>query len=410
MSETEETQRGGRQAVEPGRRRAHRHRRRPFLVRYWWVLPVVAFAAVAPAVWNWIQKASPNGDDLPGYIADTAKIEEEYLSFTGKPVDAAATGQFDRATELMREGKYANAAIVLETVSKVIPVPAVFNDLGVLYRKLRDGPHAIRAFRDALARDHDYAPVRANLKSMDMAESADPGADELEPNNDNSQANAVWLDRPVQGTITPSIGDVDCFWFITPRPPRDRISVEVIGRSATLIPRLRIYDANGNLSAGLKEATGPGASVRYDFSPPPNTLYYVQIDGVSGSSGAYTLTVSSLHAYDVYEPNDTIFTATRIVLGQTVDANIMDADDTDFYSFLSPVPATVHVDVIGRSPTLLLGLGTFAPDQHNIGFAPDPKGPGDPIHHVMTVEANQLYYVQVFSRNDTTGPYSLVVQ
>jgi len=406
MSETKETGGFGGPAAEPHRKRVRRRRRRPLLIRYWGVLPLVAFVAVAPAIWHWMFSPHSVRDPLPGYIADTGKIAGEYLTFTGKPLDPAVSGQFDRATELMRQGNYGNAAIVLEAAAKDIPVPAVFNDLGVLYGKLKDGPRAIRAFRDALARDHDYEPVRAILKSMNIAQSIDPGASELEPNNDNSQANALWLERPVQGTIAPP-GEVDCFWFTTPRPPRDRISVAAIGRSATLTPRMRIYDEHGNPITGLKEAAGPGSAARFDFSPPPNTLYYVQVDGVSGSGGAYVLTVNALHAYDVYEPNDTIFTATRIALGQTVEANIMDGDDTDFYSFLSPVAATVSIDVVSHSDTLLLGLGTFAPDLQNTGFAPDPKAPGDPIHYEMSVEANQLYYVQVFSK--TTGPYALTV-
>jgi hypothetical protein len=57
---------------------------------------------------------------------------------------------------------------------------------------------------------------------------------------------------------------------------------------------------------------------------------------------------------------------------------------------------------------LLLGLGTYAPDLHSTGFAPDPKAPGEPIHYTMQVEANQLYYLQIFSK--TTGPYGLVVK
>src|ERR1017187_6835488 len=243
-----------------------------------------------------------------------------------------------------------------------------------------------------------------------MGVPVDPGASELEPNNNNTQANAVWLDRPLDATITPSIGDVDCYWFTTPRPPRDRISIAVISRSVTLTPRLRVYDESGKLVTGLKEGARPGDSVRYDFSPPPNRLYYVQVDGVSGSSGDYTLTVSALKAYDVYEPNDAILAAARIALGQTVDANIMDADDTDFFSFLSPVAASVNIDVASHNSTLVLGLSTFAPDLRSLGFAPGPEGPGGSIHHVMQLEANQVYFVQVFSRNDTAGPYSLVVR
>ena len=407
-----ETGRGGvlRPAGEDAPGRSRRHRRRPFLVRYWWLVPLVVVLVAAPWVWQWMFGPQSRREPLAGYIADTNQIEAEYRTFMGKPLDPAAAAQFDRATELMRQGNYGSAAITLENAAKQIPVPAVFNDLGVLYGKLRDGPHALRAFRDALARDHDYALVRANLKKMDRNESADPGTTELEPNNDNSQANAVWLERPVQAAISPSMGDIDSFWFITPRPPRDRISISVVNQSSTFIPRLRIYDQNENLVTGLKEASGAGGSVRFDFSPPPNTLYYVQVDGVSATSGAYAISVSALHAYDVYEPNDTILTATRIVPGQSIEANIMDADDTDFYSFASPTAGTVNIDLVPHSDTLLIGLGMFAPDLHNLGFAPDPKSPGDAIHQQMQVEANQRYYVQVFSKNDTTGPYSLVVR
>jgi hypothetical protein len=76
------------------------------------------------------------------------------------------------------------------------------------------------------------------------------------------------------------------------------------------------------------------------------------------------------------------------------------------------VAGSVSIEVVspGNVGNLVLGLGTFAPDLHNIGFAADPKSPGDPIHHVMQVEANQVYYLQVFSKNDTTGPYTLVVK
>jgi hypothetical protein len=88
----------------------------------------------------------------------------------------------------------------------------------------------------------------------------------------------------------------------------------------------------------------------------------------------------------------------------------MDADDTDFYSFVSPTAGNVTIDVVPHDAALLLVLGTFAPDLHSTGFAPDPKAPGDAIHYQMQVEANQLYYLQVSSKNDTAGPYLLVVK
>jgi hypothetical protein len=398
-----------RPAADPARQRVRRRRHRPVLVRYAWAIPLVLLAVLVPWLWNWLFSPRALRDPLPGYITDTSKVEQEYLAYAGKALDPAATHEFERATELMRVGNYGNAAVVLDAASKQIPVPAVFNDLGVLYRKLKDGTQALRAFRDALARDHDYAPVRANLKAMNMG-SLDPAGAEVEPNDEIQQANALWMDRPMQAVISPGVGDVDSYWFTTPRPPRDRIAIDVVGRAVTLVPRLRVLDERGNLLTGIKQASSPGAPLRYEFSPPANKLYYIQVDGASGSSGPYTVVVDALRAYDVYEPNDTIAVATRITLGQTIDANIMDADDTDFYSFVSPTAATLNIDISTLAPGLVLGLATFAPDFHNIDFAPDTKGPGAPLHHTLQVEANQMYYVQVFSKNGSSGPYQLVLK
>jgi hypothetical protein len=375
------------------------------------MIPVVALVVLAPWIWNGIAVPQFKRDPLPGYIGDSAKLEEEYLLLNGKPLgDATVAQQFQRATDLMLVGNYTNAAILLDTVSRQAAVPVVFNDLGVLYMKLKDGAHAVRAFRDALARDHEYAPVRANLKSMNLAEAAGPGSNEVEPNDTIAEANVVWLDRPLNAIISPSIGDVDYFWFTTPRPPRDRIAVQVANHSVTLVPRLRVFDAGGKALTGMKEAVAPGDSVRFDFSPPPNTVYYIQVDGASGSSGAYTLTVNPLHAFDVYEPNDDILNATRLTLGQTIEANIMDANDTDFYSFVSPAAAAVTIDIVSRTATLVPGLSTFAPDLRHIGFGPDVQAPGGSLHHVMNVEANRPYYLQVWAKGDTTGAYSLTIQ
>lgn len=395
---------GGRRRV-----RRRRHKRRPLLLRYWWIVPAIALIVLAPWIWNGIRLPQFKHDPLPGYIKEAAKLEEECRLYNGKPPDDATAQQFEQATNFMLLGNYSNSIVLLEAISRQAAVPVVFNNLGVLYMKLKDGPHALKAYRDALARNHDYPPVRANLKKLSGSDVADPGSEEAEPNNSNDQANALWLDRPLNATITPSIGDVDCYWFTTPQPPRDRVAIQVINHSVTLNPRLRVMESGSSALVGLKEATNPGDSVRFDFAPPPNTLFYVQVDGASGSSGDYTVSVSPLHAFDVYESNDDILNSTRLALGPTVEANIMDANDTDFYSFVSPVAGPVTIDVVSHDATLIAGLSMFAPDLHHLGFGPDVKA-GEPLHHVMNVEANQTYYVQVWSKGDTYGPYSLTIK
>jgi hypothetical protein len=251
--------------------------------------------------------------------------------------------------------------------------------------------------------------VHDNLKSLKLTAAMEPGSSELEPNNTSQEANAIWLDKPLDALIGPIRGDVDCYWFIAPRPPRDRVSIQVSNRSITLNPRLRVFDSSGKLLSGLQEANGPGASLRFDFSPQPNSFYSIQVDGNSGTVGAYTLSVSSLRAFDIYEPNDDILNATHIP-GQSVFANIMDADDTDFFSFTSPVAGNVNIDITAIDATLIPGLATFGPDLRTIGFGPELDKPGASLHHVMKVEANQSYYLQVFGKNQTVGGYSLSVK
>ena len=54
-----------------------------------------------------------------------------------------------------------------------------------------------------------------------------------------------------------------------------------------------------------------------------------------------------------------------ITVGSTIVANIMDANDTDFYSFVSPRTGTVSIVISNRSTTLIPALSTFFPDKRS---------------------------------------------
>jgi len=389
----------------------HRHRRRPFILRFWWAVPLLAVVVAAPLIWAWMNRPRPKLQPLPGYIANTEVLRQEYRRFMGKSLDDPdIEQQFEMAADNMLAGDYSSASLHLENTAKQAALPVVFNDLGVLYIKLNDGSRAINAFRDALARDLDYEPVRANLSRMKTFNAADPVTREVEPNGTNDRANVIALGRPVEADISPDVGDVDCFWFVSPPAPRDILVIEVLNRSKTLSPRLRVYDAGSRLLDFTKEAASPGASLRVEIAPLPNTTLYIHIDGMLATSGAYTLVVTPQKAFDAYEPNDDILNATKVPLGQTIDANIMDSNDTDYYSFVSPVAKTVAIDIRNRSKTLVPALATFTPDLRNSGFGPDVRTPGSNLHYALSLEANQTYYIQVWSQGGTSGAYSLTIQ
>lgn len=395
------------------RKKVRTHRRRPLIVRFWWMLPMVAVALGAG--W-WLLKQIPEKNHaraLVGYVTQVGLLDQEYARYHGVALkDGDARAQFQQAARLQASGEYNGALLLLETVVKKAEVPVVFNDMGVLYAALGDRARAINSFRDALARDFDYVPVRQNLDRWHgfTSNSADPVSSEIEPNGNNENANVIAMNKPVDGEISALDNDVDAYKVTSPPAPRDLIEIQLQNRSKTLAPRLTIYDEDGVILPWGKDVATPGASLTQELAPKPNTTIYLHIFGTGTSSGAYTLTVKALKAFDAYEPDDDIYSARKIATGQQIEANIMDADDTDFYSFVGPRTGSVTIDIANRSSTLIPAISLYSQDKRLTGFGPDVTNAGGPLEHVMQVQQGNTYYVQVWSQGRTAGNYSLKIE
>ncbi len=391
---------------------------RSLVRKYWWLVPVLAcvgmigWLATGPR-WSRSRIGPPTGRMMPGYIAGAQNMTQEYQRFYGRPLgNSEVERAFEQADQRVRARDYSTAAGLLEQVSKVAAVPVVFNDLGVLYAELNDKSRAINAFREALARDIDYKPVRVNLDRLKdvMALGADPVSREVESNDNMTSANIIAPGKAVEAEIDAAVNDVDFFRVTTPPPPRDLIAIEITNHSSTLAPVLKLFDDERRITNWGKIVREPGANLRQIVALPPNTTCYLQVSGYGSSAGAYTLLFQPLRAFDNYEPNDDIYHAARIALGTTIMAGIMDADDTDYYSFVSPRSGTVSVLITNRSTTLIPALSTFDPDMRSSGFGPDVRTPGRHLRHTMEVHANQTYFIQVWSQANTAGDYSLIVE
>jgi len=386
----------------------------PAIVSFWWVW-LIAAATLAGGAWSLLRlrAAAPRVQTLPGYVTSVATVAQEYARFHGKLFQLPEVEQqFQQATARVATGDYASAVALLEMASKQAAVPVIFNNLGVLYAQLNDRSRAINAFRDALARDIAYQPVRFNLERLKgfTAQSADPVSSEIEPNNNSLLANVIAPNKPVEAGISAGTNDVDFFRLTTPPAPRDILAIEIENQSDTLAPILKIYDSDMRLLNWGKGTRQPGESLTQYLAPPPNTTYYLQISGFGSSNGAYILTVRPLKAFDGYEPNDDIFNARRLPVGQSIEANIMDAQDTDYYSFVAPRDGTVTIIVRSRSATLIPALSTFTPEMHSSGFGPDIRTPGAVLRHLMEVEEGRIYYVQVWSQANSSGDYTLTIE
>jgi hypothetical protein len=360
---------------------------------------------------GYLSQLRPHGE-VAGYISSSEVLTQEYLKFEGKPLrDLPAEQAFERAAVLAGKGDFKGAALLLETISKPCAEPVVFHDLGVLYAQMNDHDRALKAFREALARDPNYAPLKLILHSLRgfTPHEADPVAAEVEPNGAYLTANLISLGVDVAGEIsTPD--DVDWFRFSAPPVPRDILRVEIGRRSATLAPRIAIYDDIGRPAGQSAESSEPGASLNLLISPKPNTTVYVEVRGTRGSIGAYGLKVTATRSFDRFEPNDDIASARPIEVGQTIDANIMTAEDTDFYSFVADRTGQLEVTVQGQSRTLIPALTTFGPDQEAIQYAVDSLEPGAKVVRPIMVMEHEVYYLQVWGQAKSSGPYTLVVK
>ncbi len=214
----------------------------------------------------------------------------------------------------------------------------------------------------------------------------------------------------MQGEIAAAVNDVDYFRVTTPPAPRDLVEIEIENRSTTLAPVLKLFDADQRATGMGMTERKPGASIRLTIAPTPNTTLYLEVSGYGSSAGAYTLRVTPKKAFDAYEPNDDIFNAKAITLGTPVTANIMDENDTDYFSMLSARTGTVKITITNHSATLIPALSTFFPDKRSSGFGPDIKIPGGNLSHTMEVLENQTYFLQVWSRFNSAGAYSLLVE
>jgi hypothetical protein len=381
--------------------------------RMLWLIPLLIVAALAVAALVWSNRPrTPKTAKLDGYIDAAQTLETEYRHYHGQALrDESIVQQFSEAGRMVAQGNLPGAAADLEKLSEKAAVPVVFNNLGVLYTKLGDRARAINAFRDALSRDSGYVPVKENLRTLgsDLAHASDPVTEEVERNDNHLLANVIRLDAAVEAEIG-GLNDADYFRFSSPPAPRDILEFRVEPETSALALGLGLYDSDQRFTAWGRESGEPGRVVIQQFSPAPNTTYYLHLWGHKTTLGKYSVLVKPLKAFDTFEPNDDIYSTSKIAPGAVVEASIMDDRDTDFFEFVAPRTGAVLIEATPRGDTLIPALSLFTPDRRTAGFGPDVRGPGQPLKHTMPVEEGRTYFFQVWSQANTSGAYRLSVR
>jgi hypothetical protein len=378
----------------------------------WWILAGIGLGICLAAAY-YMRPRPLVIQPLPGYLTDYHLLIDEYRRYYNAPLRNDSTQRdFASATTFMGEHEYQRAVSHLERVAQVAAVPVVWNNLGVLYFQLGDRTHASDAFSKALARDKNYVATKENLVRLKMAlANRDlPVNHEVERNDTPVLANPVRLEETVEGDIAARERDTDSFAFDAPEGVRDILEVEVTPHDKLLLPGLRVNSGEGRRMGVDATARTPGETLTERFSPSPGATVVLQIWGSQGTGGAYAFRVRPIHAFDAYEPNDDFPQATRMQLGQAIQANLMDAGDVDYYVFTTGNQSTATIDLQNHTPEFIPQISKFGPHREKFSANPQADRAGLAIRHQMQVDPKTTYYLRVSSRLDTSGKYTLRVE
>jgi hypothetical protein len=169
----------------------------------------------------------------------------------------------------------------------------------------------------------------------------------------------------------------------------------------------RLYYEDKSVARDWISANAEGANLDFSFSAEPGKKYYVVVGSMYGTSGKYTLSVTPQKAYDQYEPNDDAFTATAIKFGQSVEANIMDGNDADFYRLSGVGGNTVTVRVENQSNTLRPTIRILNADKSVARDWATTNAEGAELAFSFSVTPGQDYFVEVGSQYGSVGKYKL---
>ncbi len=231
---------------------------------------------------------------------------------------------------------------------------------------------------------------------------------EKEPNNTILEPNVLSMGSTMAAAI--SAKDADYFKVTSTTPHRDWVHIDLINRSTTLRPGLTLYDEKKSQITYTYNDTN-GADITLKLVMAPKQVIYVQTWNRSNTTGKYHLKAMPQRAYDEFEPNDKAFDATKVPLGESITANIMDKADKDYYQVRSARGGGTKTVVLieNGSTTLRPEVTIFNRKKAQMTYKYDDTN-GSDLELAFDSKPGEKYYVQVWSRGSTTGIYRLTVE
>jgi len=228
---------------------------------------------------------------------------------------------------------------------------------------------------------------------------------EKEPNDTILEANEARLSAELTSEVS-NPKDVDFFKLVPTAKLRDIVKVKLQNLSTSLRPHLTLYNENKSQKDNTYDGT-LGADLEMSFTAEPAKAYFVRVHPFD-SSGKYKLVASYANAYDRHEPNDTAEKATPLSPGKSVEANIMDKEDSDWYKLSGVSSSKVSVRLQNRSSTLRPHISIY--DENRSAVTNNYNSTlGASLELTFDATPGKDYYVLI-SPYDSTGGYELIVK
>lgn len=231
---------------------------------------------------------------------------------------------------------------------------------------------------------------------------------EKEPNNTILQPGPFSIGPTMAGAIEAK--DTDYYTFTCENKVIDWIKIELVNRSTTLKPGLTLYNGKKSQLTYHYQNTA-GADLSFNHIAAPGEVFYLQVYNRGNTTGKYHLKITAQKAFDSFEPNDQAFDATGIELAKAVTANIMYGKDVDFFKVNTSKSGgkKVMVSVENGSTTLRPGVTIFNRKKAQVTYTYENTAGAD-LEMSFDCVPGEKYYIQVYSRGDSTGKYRLAVK
>ncbi|MGK7893424.1 MAG: tetratricopeptide repeat protein, partial [Xenococcus sp. (in: cyanobacteria)] len=122
------------------------------------------------------------------YFTNLAVIEKEYKEKKGQPLqDQDLRRKIERAIDLAKEKNYQESIFLFEEIARIVQLPSIYNNLGVVYAGNENYTDAQEAYKKALELNPDFKDIYLNLGLLAEAQRKLKEAEDYYQNAPNSK-------------------------------------------------------------------------------------------------------------------------------------------------------------------------------------------------------------------------------